>query len=285
MLNKLVPDIAADDQQMLNETLARRRVYEEVLASLPPPRRIITKLSNGKPLPAGIVLANWGFAEQMGCRVVAVRKNNGAARSGIRSRDVLLGINGAAIGDRGHAWAVETIERRSRMGDLRLHLLRDRPPQPSSETSSTDNPDSEDDQEANSARGTLVESTPSVATRVARMCRSIVPVRHMQRGQTRPTRVVPEVERTHAPAIERMQPPSTRASESVSSYSWASGSSSTGPSNSRSSEAYSSFLAEEPATPCIFGSLILWLCCGVGEMETETVEQQDLQLAGASVTF
>tara|TARA_B110001452_G_scaffold80199_1_gene65602 strand:- start:1731 stop:2876 length:1146 start_codon:yes stop_codon:yes gene_type:complete len=274
MLNKLVPEAKEEDY----ETLERRRVYEETLASLPPPRRIITELSDGTPLPPGIVLGNWGFVEQMGCRVISVRKNNAAARSGIRSGDIILGINGAVIGDRGHAWAVEIIERRARMGDLRLHLLRDRPPASSSESEADADADSEEDQRIQEVQPTRdavpaptqTGSAPSVAARVARMCRSIVPVR--QRGQTRPTRRVSEGERSRAPAIEL---PSTRASSSTS---WATASSSTGPSTSRSSAAYSSLLAEEPTTPCIFGSLILWLCCGVGEMETNGEQQ-----AGASV--
>lgn len=276
MLNMLMPEGAKEED---HETLARRRVYEETLQSLPPPRRIITELSNGTPLPPGIVLANWGFVEQMGCRVVSVRKNNAAARSGIRSGDVILGINGAVIGDRGHAWAVEIIERRARMGDLRLHLLRDRPPASSSESEADADADSEDDQstqDAQPARDAVrmpaqAGSAPSVAARVARMCRSIVAVR--QRGQTRPTHATSEGERSRAPAIERAQPSSL-----VSSSTWATASSSTGPSASRSSAAYNSLLAEEPTTPCIFGALILWLCCGVGEMETDSVQDH-----GASV--
>ena len=280
MLNKLVPEAKEED----HETMERRRVYEETLASLPPPRRIITELSDGTPLPPGIVLGNWGFVEQMGCRVISVRKNNAAARSGIRSGDIILGINGAVIGDRGHAWAVEIIERRARMGDLRLHLLRDRPPASSSESEADADADSEEDQRIQEVQPTRdavpaptqTGSAPSVAARVARMCRSIVPVR--QRGQTRPgTRRVSEGERSRAPAIEQVQQPSTLGPH-VFSTSWATASSSTGPSTSRSSAAYSSLLAEEPTTPCIFGSLILWLCCGVGEMETDSEQQ-----AGASV--
>ena len=78
---------------------------------LPPARNVSSEMR----LSIGITLTDRPPGPrgdpQDGCMVLAVRRGNGAARAGIRAGDVILGINGMPIGHRGHAWAVELLER------------------------------------------------------------------------------------------------------------------------------------------------------------------------------